>query len=105
MWKLSWEGGMSFITPPTYTLIEDIFEGEDTWQPSVPSDSSYPIEIVTTSDLDLQQGLNILSIKTTTVPSSPAPDYNTGKLVCESQTGWGFAILDVYGYTSYEEGE
>lgn len=105
MWKLSWEGGMSFITEPTYTLVEDVFEGEDTWQPSVPSDSSYPIEIATTSDLNLQQGLNILSIKTTTVPSGTAPDYNTGKLVCESQTGWGFAILDVYGYTSYEEGE
>ena len=46
-----------------------------------------------------------MCIKTTSVPSEAAPDYNTAKLVSESQSGYAVAILDVYGYTSYEEGE
>lgn len=104
--EMDFNSDFVYITEPTYTLCEDIFEGEDTWQPSIPDNNDYPIEVITTSDLELEQGLNMLVVKTTTVPSGTTTAYNTAKLECEKQSGLAVAILDVYGYTSYdEEGE
>lgn len=104
-WELTFNGDGSFITEPTYTQCLGIFEGDDTWQPSTPTDSSYPIEVITTSNIELSRGLNIINIKTTTPPTGTTTAYNTAKLNCEKNSGFAVAILDVYGYTSYEEGE
>lgn len=101
--EMDFNSDFYMITNPSYTQYTGIFEGNDTWQPSTPSESSYPIEVATTSNLELEKGLNVIVIKTTTVPSSTTTSYNVAKLECEKQSGLAVAILDVYGYTSYDE--
>ena len=102
--QMDFNSDMAYITEPTYVQYNGIFDGNNTWQPVTPSDSNYPIEVVTTSNIDLVQGLNKLCIKTTLVPTGTTTNYNVAKLECEKNSGLAVAILDVYGYTSYDEG-
>ena len=101
IFSLKWASDGAYVTEPTYTQFTRIFNGSNTWTPSVPSDSNHPIQVVTTSDLNLQSGFNKIIIKTTTVPTGTTTDYAAATQVCEVQSGLACAILDVYGYTSY----
>lgn len=63
-------------TPSTETQIEGIFNGDDTWQPSIPTDESANIESKTTKnfalDIDWKSGLNIFRIESADiVPAWP----------------------------------
>lgn len=61
-------------TPSTSTQIEGLFDGNDTWQPTVPTDANANIESKTTKnfalDIDWNSGLNIFRIES--VDSVPA---------------------------------
>lgn len=100
-WILSFNGDMAFITEPTLTPYTEIFDGNDTWQPSTPTNVNYPIEIVQTSDLHLTNGFNVLDIRTTTPPTGTA-SLEAMTQECERNSGMLMAILDVYGYMSID---
>ncbi|MCI7443327.1 MAG: hypothetical protein MSA89_09650 [Clostridium sp.] len=80
--------------------VTNIFDNNNSWQPSTPSSSNNKIEKKTTLDISHQisLGINKFVIQTTDTVPTFSSDYNTNQKNAMVNSGRVMAILNIYGF-------
>ena len=95
-----WMSDSGITTENRLNQIAGVFNGSNTWQPSIPNSSVHPIEVKTTSDILSQinnTGYSQISIQTAdTLPVYPGD--STTDPYCLQNTGFAMAVVNVLGF-------
>lgn len=80
--------------------VTNIFDNNNSWQPSTPSSSNNKIEAKTTLDISskISLGINKFVIQTTDTVPTFSSDYNTNQKNAMVNSGRVMAILNIYGF-------
>ena len=80
--------------------VKQIFDNNNSWQPSTPSSSNNKIEAKTTLDISskISLGINKFVIQTTDTVPTFSSDYNTNQKNAMVNSGRVMAILNIYGF-------